>query len=133
MKVKFQHEVYPPCKPECESSLLEYPVSRQVFIVQDLEIRDRLATSQMNKFLYLYCSKDMPRKAHSNMVRCLEALLFSLVLEKHFYLCLTAVELIRVGRITGNGKVFSLFNMKIPVKYTVLSFVFKNYFTDYMS
>ncbi|CAH6851094.1 autophagy-related protein 2 homolog B isoform X2 [Phodopus roborovskii] len=67
-KVKFQHEVYPPCKPECESSLLEQPVSRQVFIVQDLEIRDRLATSQMNKFLYLYCSKDMPRKAHSNML-----------------------------------------------------------------
>ncbi|KAH0521061.1 Autophagy-related protein 2-like protein B [Microtus ochrogaster] len=67
-KVKFQHEVYPPCKPECESSLLEYPVSRQVFVVQDLEIRDRLATSQMNKFLYLYCSKDMPRKAHSNML-----------------------------------------------------------------
>ncbi|GAB5573149.1 autophagy-related protein 2 homolog B isoform X6 [Prionailurus iriomotensis] len=67
IKVKFQHEVYPPCKPECESSLLEHPVSRQVFIVQDLEIRDRLATSQMNKFLYLYCSKEMPRKAHSNM------------------------------------------------------------------
>lgn len=67
-KVKFQHEVYPPCKPECESSLLEHPVSRQAFIVQDLEIRDRLATSQMNKFLYLYCSKDMPRKAHSNML-----------------------------------------------------------------
>ena len=69
MKVKFQHEVYPPCKPECESSLVEHPVSRQVFIVQDLEIRDRLATSQMNKFLYLYCSKEMPRKAHSNMVK----------------------------------------------------------------
>lgn len=67
-KVKFQHEVYPPCKPECESSRLEHPVSRQAFIVQDLEIRDRLATSQMNKFLYLYCSKDMPRKAHSNML-----------------------------------------------------------------
>ncbi|XP_060036979.1 autophagy-related protein 2 homolog B isoform X3 [Erinaceus europaeus] len=67
-KVKFQHEVYPPCKPECESGLLEHPVSRQVFIVQDLEIRDRLATSQMNKFLYLYCSKEMPRQAHSNML-----------------------------------------------------------------
>ncbi|XP_026371137.1 autophagy-related protein 2 homolog B isoform X3 [Ursus arctos] len=67
-KVKFQHEVYPPCKPECDSGLLEHPVSRQVFIVQDLEIRDRLATSQMNKFLYLYCSKEMPRKAHSNML-----------------------------------------------------------------
>ncbi|XP_022360779.1 autophagy-related protein 2 homolog B isoform X2 [Enhydra lutris kenyoni] len=67
-KVKFQHEVYPPCKPECDSGLLERPVSRQAFIVQDLEIRDRLATSQMNKFLYLYCSKEMPRKAHSNML-----------------------------------------------------------------
>nr|XP_045009794.1 autophagy-related protein 2 homolog B isoform X2 [Jaculus jaculus] len=67
-KVKFQHEVYPPCKPECDSGLSEHPVSRQVFIVQDLEIRDRLATSQMNKFLYLYCSKEMPRKAHSNML-----------------------------------------------------------------
>ncbi|KFO21339.1 Autophagy-related protein 2 like protein B, partial [Fukomys damarensis] len=67
-KVKFQHEVYPLCKPQCDSGLLEHPVSRQVFIVQDLEIRDRLATSQMNKFLYLYCSKEMPRKAHSNML-----------------------------------------------------------------
>lgn len=66
--MKFQHEVYPPCKPDCDSSLSEHPVSRQVFIVQDLEIRDRLATSQMNKFLYLYCSKEMPRKAHSNML-----------------------------------------------------------------
>uniref|UniRef100_A0A8C9FJ22 Autophagy related 2B n=1 Tax=Pavo cristatus TaxID=9049 RepID=A0A8C9FJ22_PAVCR len=53
---------------EGESGLLEQPVSRQIFIVQDLEIRDRLATSQMNKFLYLYCSKEMPRKAHSNML-----------------------------------------------------------------
>ena len=47
---------------------MDQPVSRQVFIVQDLEIRDRLASSQMNKFLYLYTSKEMPRKAHSNMV-----------------------------------------------------------------
>ncbi|XP_035869672.1 autophagy-related protein 2 homolog B isoform X2 [Phyllostomus discolor] len=67
-KVKFQHEVYPPCRPECDSSLLEQPVSRQVLVVQDLEIRDRLAASQMNKFLYLYCSKEMPRKARSSML-----------------------------------------------------------------
>ncbi|XP_025028955.1 autophagy-related protein 2 homolog B isoform X1 [Python bivittatus] len=67
-KVKFQHEVYPTGEPECELSILEQPVSRQIFMVQDLEIRDRLATSQMNKFLYLYCSKEMPRKAHSNML-----------------------------------------------------------------
>uniref|UniRef100_A0A8D2IUY4 Autophagy related 2B n=1 Tax=Varanus komodoensis TaxID=61221 RepID=A0A8D2IUY4_VARKO len=67
-KVKFQHEVYPSGEPEYEVNPLELPVSRQVFMVQDLEIRDRLATSQMNKFLYLYCSKEMPRKAHSNML-----------------------------------------------------------------
>nr|XP_033806767.1 autophagy-related protein 2 homolog B isoform X1 [Geotrypetes seraphini] len=67
-KVKFQHEVYPQNISEYEFSLQEQPVSRQVFIVQDLEIRDRLASSQMNKFLHLYCSKEMPRKAHSNML-----------------------------------------------------------------
>lgn len=53
--------------PEART-LTEQPVSRQVFSVQDLEIRDRLASSMMNKFLYLYFSKEMPRKAHSNMV-----------------------------------------------------------------
>ncbi|XP_051502720.1 autophagy-related protein 2 homolog B-like isoform X2 [Myxocyprinus asiaticus] len=66
-KVRFQHEVYPQMAPEA-GDLLEQPVSRQVFSVQDLEIRDRLASSMMNKFLYLYSSKEMPRKAHSNML-----------------------------------------------------------------
>lgn len=67
-QVRFQHEVYPQAHVT-SGSTADQPVSRQVFIVQDLEIRDRLATSQMNKFLYLYSSKEMPRKAHSNMVR----------------------------------------------------------------
>uniref|UniRef100_A0A7N8WN19 Autophagy related 2B n=1 Tax=Mastacembelus armatus TaxID=205130 RepID=A0A7N8WN19_9TELE len=66
-KVKFQHEVYPQIQVT-SGSAVDQPVSRQVFVVQDLEIRDRLATSQMNKFLYLYSSKEMPRKAHSNML-----------------------------------------------------------------
>ncbi|XP_077587556.1 autophagy-related protein 2 homolog B isoform X1 [Stigmatopora nigra] len=66
-KVRFQHEVYP-LEQEATGSPAEKPVSRQVFVVQDLEIRDRLASSQMNKFLYLYSSKEMPRKAHSNML-----------------------------------------------------------------
>ncbi|XP_028293299.1 autophagy-related protein 2 homolog B [Gouania willdenowi] len=66
-KVRFQHEVYPPAQTaSCPAS--DQPVSRQVFTVQDLEIRDRLATSQINKFLYLYSSKEMPRKAHFNML-----------------------------------------------------------------
>uniref|UniRef100_A0A3P9NZV4 Autophagy related 2B n=1 Tax=Poecilia reticulata TaxID=8081 RepID=A0A3P9NZV4_POERE len=67
-KVRFQHEVYPQTHVASRPAM-DQPVSRQVFAVQDLEIRDRLATSQMNKFLYLYSSKEMPRKAHSNMVR----------------------------------------------------------------
>uniref|UniRef100_A0A3Q3QAH3 Autophagy related 2B n=1 Tax=Monopterus albus TaxID=43700 RepID=A0A3Q3QAH3_MONAL len=66
-KVRFQHEVYPQAQVT-SGSAVDQPVSRQVFVVQDLEIRDRLATSQMNKFLYLYSSKEMPRKAHSNML-----------------------------------------------------------------
>lgn len=49
--------------------LEEQPLSRQVFIVQELEIRDRLASSRINKFLYLHTSERMPRRAHSNMVR----------------------------------------------------------------
>lgn len=66
-KVRFQHEVYPQTQGTSGTSL-DQPVQRQAFAVQDLEIRDRLATSQMNKFLYLYSSKEMPRKAHSNML-----------------------------------------------------------------
>ncbi|XP_033498307.1 autophagy-related protein 2 homolog B isoform X1 [Epinephelus lanceolatus] len=66
-KVRFQHEVYPQAQV-ASGPAVDQPVSRQVFVVQDLEIRDRLATSQMNKFLYLYSSKEMPRKAHSNML-----------------------------------------------------------------
>ncbi|XP_043930581.1 autophagy-related protein 2 homolog B [Protopterus annectens] len=67
-KIKFLHEFYPQAVSDDDSNLPEKPVSRQVFIVQDLEIRDRLASSQMNKFLYLYSSKELPRKAHSNML-----------------------------------------------------------------
>ncbi|XP_069771921.1 autophagy-related protein 2 homolog B-like isoform X4 [Narcine bancroftii] len=67
-KVKFQHEVYPQTDHSVDPGSAERPISRQVLIIQDLEIRDRLATSQMNKFLYLYSSKDLPRKAHANML-----------------------------------------------------------------
>ncbi|XP_075874305.1 autophagy-related protein 2 homolog B isoform X1 [Nelusetta ayraudi] len=66
-KVRFQHDVYPQSQVAAVPAV-DQPVSRQVFVVQDLEIRDRLAASQMNKFLYLYSSKEMPRKAHSNML-----------------------------------------------------------------
>ncbi|KAF4091423.1 hypothetical protein AMELA_G00036730 [Ameiurus melas] len=74
-KVSFQHESYLVVMPSAVSGqdiegvgLGEQPLSRQVFIVQELEVRDRLASSQINKFLYLYTSESMPRRAHSNMV-----------------------------------------------------------------
>ncbi|XP_073208031.1 autophagy-related protein 2 homolog A isoform X2 [Lepidochelys kempii] len=67
-KVSFQHETYPSGAEKLSTELEEQPVSRQVFIVQELEIRDRLASSQINKFLYLYTSEKMPRRAHSNML-----------------------------------------------------------------
>lgn len=74
-KVSFQHEVYPaepatgPTGPGAPGQELEErPLSRQVFIVQELEVRDRLASSQINKFLYLHTSERMPRRAHSNML-----------------------------------------------------------------
>nr|XP_014354197.1 PREDICTED: autophagy-related protein 2 homolog A [Latimeria chalumnae] len=70
-KVSFQHETYPSVPPPSEkgpAELEEQPISRQVFIVQEVEIRDRLASSQINKFLYLHTSGKMPRRAHSNML-----------------------------------------------------------------
>uniref|UniRef100_A0A4W4GAP6 Autophagy related 2A n=1 Tax=Electrophorus electricus TaxID=8005 RepID=A0A4W4GAP6_ELEEL len=74
-KVSFQHESYPmvsssavPGQDAESASMGEQPLSRQVFIVQELEVRDRLASSQINKFLYLYTSESMPRRAHSNML-----------------------------------------------------------------
>ncbi|ETE59536.1 Autophagy-related protein 2-like A, partial [Ophiophagus hannah] len=69
-QVSFQHESYSGGASEklsLESE--EQPLARQVFVVQELEIRDRLASSQINKFLYLYSSELLPRRAHSNMVR----------------------------------------------------------------
>lgn len=76
--MSFQHESYPVAGQDGDGSVAtvigvlpngEQPLSRQVFIVQELEVRDRLASSQINKFLYLYTSESMPRRAHSNMVR----------------------------------------------------------------
>ncbi|CAN8009581.1 unnamed protein product, partial [Ixodes pacificus] len=58
-KIQFQHEEYP------EDTL---QASRQVLLIQDVEIRDRLAASKINKFLYQYASETMPRQSHANMV-----------------------------------------------------------------
>lgn len=59
-KVRFQHEVYPETVKQ---------VSRHVVLIQDVEIRDRLASSKINKFLYQFSSETCPRQAHANMVQ----------------------------------------------------------------
>ncbi|KAI4468676.1 autophagy-related 2 isoform a [Holotrichia oblita] len=58
-KVRFQHEVYPENTSQA---------SRQVLLVSELEIRDRLESSQMNKFLYQYVSESRPKQSHAHMI-----------------------------------------------------------------
>ncbi|XP_066992632.2 autophagy-related protein 2 homolog A [Anabrus simplex] len=58
-KVRFQHEVYPENTAQA---------SRQVLLISELEVRDRLASSQINKFLYQYSSEARPKQSHANMV-----------------------------------------------------------------
>ncbi|XP_011343662.1 autophagy-related protein 2 homolog B isoform X2 [Ooceraea biroi] len=57
-KMRFQHEVYPENTREA---------SRQVLLVHEIEVRDRLASSYINKFLYQYSSEARPRQSHSIM------------------------------------------------------------------
>uniref|UniRef100_K1RSP2 Autophagy-related protein 2 n=1 Tax=Magallana gigas TaxID=29159 RepID=K1RSP2_MAGGI len=58
-KVRFQHERYPGHTEQA---------SRQVLIISDAEIRDRLSDSKINKFLYQYSSENLPKQTNSNMV-----------------------------------------------------------------
>ena len=41
---------------------------RFLFMVQDLEIIDRVIASKIKKMLYEYCSESMPRRKHTNMI-----------------------------------------------------------------
>lgn len=101
--MSFQHEAYPaepgPVAPGRE--LEEQPLSRQVFIVQELEVRDRLASSQINKFLYLHTSERMPRRTHSNMVRAPRAAHGHTRARRHARVRMRALTHIREGGSTG--------------------------------
>ncbi|KAK2706752.1 hypothetical protein QYM36_014703, partial [Artemia franciscana] len=59
VKVRFQHEDYP---------AEELQAGRQVLSISDIEIRDRLPTSTINKFLCRDCSESRPRQANVNML-----------------------------------------------------------------
>lgn len=58
-KVRFQHEVYPNDTTQA---------SRQVLLVSEVEVRDRLASSHFNKFLYQHTSQARPKQSHANMI-----------------------------------------------------------------
>ncbi len=59
-QVRMQHETYP---SSYEQS------SRLVVLVGDVEVRDRLTDSHINKLLYQYTTEAMPKQAHASMVR----------------------------------------------------------------
>ena len=41
---------------------------RFVFMVQDIEVKDKVSHSRINKMLYEYCNESMPRRNHVNMI-----------------------------------------------------------------
>lgn len=58
-KVKFSHEVYPANTEQA---------SRQVLVIPEFEIWDRLAVSNIKKFLYHWSSSQGPKKGNNNMI-----------------------------------------------------------------
>ncbi|XP_055847231.1 autophagy-related protein 2 homolog A [Episyrphus balteatus] len=58
-KVRCSHEVYP---------LHTTQASRQVLVISELEVRDRLQTSEINKFLYHPSAKHLPNKSSQHMI-----------------------------------------------------------------
>lgn len=58
-KVRCSHEVYPTHTTQS---------SRQVLVISELEVRDRLQTSEINKFLYHPSAKHLPNKSSQHMV-----------------------------------------------------------------
>jgi len=61
---------------------------RQVILIQDLEIRDKLASSNINKFLYLYSSEAMPKQQDANMVNKVDGFFFQNIIQiKMFTVC----------------------------------------------
>lgn len=58
-KVRFTHETYP--------DQTSY-ASRQVLLIGELEVRDRLEVSHINKLLYQQSSEQRPRQSNANMI-----------------------------------------------------------------
>lgn len=61
-KMRFSHELYPNLAPQA---------SRQVLLIRKIEIRDRLACSQIKKFLYLPDEELMKGSMHMVVIKAL--------------------------------------------------------------
>ena len=59
-KVSAQHELYPETAREA---------SRQILIINNFEVRDKIESSDINKLLHLYSNKLRPRQSNANMFR----------------------------------------------------------------
>ena len=64
LQLRMQHEVYPEDQKQS---------TRFVLLIREIELVDRLAASQLNKFLSQYVSNTMPKQTHANMVRIHDA------------------------------------------------------------
>ena len=58
-KVQFRHELYPPDQKK---------TSRQCLFIKDIQIKDKVATSEMNKFLYQLSNDSLPKQSNANML-----------------------------------------------------------------
>jgi len=76
VQIRLQYEDYPEHTEQA---------SRLVVLVQDVEIRDRLAHSQINKFLYQYTSEACPKQSHANMVRILDKIIVCVAMRHEVY------------------------------------------------
>jgi len=61
-KMAAQHETYP------ATDQRNSPVSRQILLIPNLEVRDRLAESEINKLLHMLNNKSRPRQSSAHMV-----------------------------------------------------------------
>lgn len=54
-----QHETYPSHTTQA---------SRQILVISEVEVRDRLTVSNINKLLYQFSSETLPKQTNANMV-----------------------------------------------------------------
>ena len=91
-KMAAQHETYP------ATDQRNSPVSRQILLIPNLEVRDRLAESEINKLLHMLNNKERSRffllgPIHLTFVRKINKVLYNdLLFDKAFFYRIRFVE-----------------------------------------